>query len=411
MNLSYSARDILKKSVPMLNSRLSFSLLALFISAFVYKTDIISAGYLLVAGQLVQVFVVASSRFFVGINIKSNPNDIKIMLKNYLNILAFAIIWGIILTILLYIVSPFYTQDLITLKTINFLAFGIIPLSIYGCNCTVLETIQKARYVFIINIITSAINVALIFIFYTMVNDALLSIVWSLTISRIIAAFLSILPLIKYIEYLKLNFSYFKGFISIGINESFNSIISVGLMTILIWLLSGTMIESEIAKLYLYFNILNFIQVTAMAIVTSITVNYINNEKKFLAISTISIFIYICFYISFSPLISWIIFSDITYFWNVIICVLTVLLYLLAKNISNRIRYIKNNSKIAYISNISVGIVLLFVMLFNIHTAANILMLFLSGEAVSFLICLFFYQRYLKKYNRKSSFNLNCSAS
>lgn len=394
-HLLFCSSTILKKSIPMFKTRILLSLSSLIIAAVLYKINQADAAKFFLTTQLVQMFVVASSRFFIGINIKSSSDEIDVMLKNYANLLITSILWGLILTAILFSFLIFYKNDSEIITMVQILAIGIIPISIYSLNCTILETIQKSYYTFFLNIIAVGIHIIFIFVFYAMLNNILLALTWALTASRVILALLSTASLFKYIKIIPINFAYMKSVISIGAHQSLSAMFNVSLMVLLIWFLAELLLVEEMAKLSLYFSVLNFIIITGSAAVTAITVNNELTKEIYLGISLMVISAYSLLYAILSPAISLLMFGEISYFGHIILCMLVVYFNLFSSSLVNRIRYINDLSKVAYLFNIPVVITLLTSFYFNISTALEIVLMFLFGEALVFLITFICYKKSL----------------
>ncbi len=88
-------------------------------------------------------------------------------------------------------------------------------------------------------------------------------------------------------------------------------------------------------------------------------------------------------------------FGELIYWGHIIICVLVVSFNLFSSTLVNRIRFINNQAKVAYLFNLPVVITLSACYFLNISTAIDVVFLFLFGECLVFFITFICYKKTL----------------
>ena len=251
----------------------------------IYQFSNIDSGFFLLSTQFIQVFVVASHTFFIGINIKSEISNKKSTYNNYSWLLIISLIIGTLMTLMLLTSIHFYSNHEKTLSIVMTLSLGILPLCVYSVNCGVLESTNNEKYMIKVNLCSILVEVVSLIFLYLITHNLIFSIALSISITRMYMAIHSSIPLIKYLCLKRLNLNYIKDILCIGLYESITSASLVILMSVLIKHVSTLFYNNELSKFSVYMGIMNFLFVTGFSAVISLATNYNKDENFFLKTS------------------------------------------------------------------------------------------------------------------------------
>lgn len=269
----------------MFKSRVLIMAMQLITVVLIYQFSNIDSGFFLLSTQFIQVFVVASHTFFIGINIKSEISNKKSTYNNYSWLLIISLIIGTLMTLMLLTSIHFYSNHEKTLSIVMTLSLGILPLCVYSVNCGVLESTNNEKYMIKVNLCSILVEVVSLIFLYLITHNLIFSIALSISITRMYMAIHSSIPLIKYLCLKRLNLNYIKDILCIGLYESITSASLVILMSVLIKHVSTLFYNNELSKFSVYMGIMNFLFVTGFSAVISLATNYNKDENFFLKTS------------------------------------------------------------------------------------------------------------------------------
>ncbi|AWK40488.1 hypothetical protein GPY51_20805 [Photorhabdus laumondii subsp. laumondii] len=390
-------KGIILPSITMFKSRMLNMAMQLIITALIYQLSTDDAGFFLLSSQLVQIFVVASCTFFIGINIKSDIKNKNYTYENYTWLLITGTVIGLLITLISVVSIHYYSDHTVTKKIAWILSIGIIPLCIYSVNCAILESTKQERYMVKVNSFSILTNVFALIALYLFTGDLIFSIALAISISRAYMAISSSIPLIKFIKWKKVDLPYIKDIVNIGINEALTSTSLVILMSILIRFVSTLISNIELSKLFVYMGVMNYLFVTGFSAVISLAANYRSDENNFLNIAIGTNLFYLIIFSTVSPLISLMVFNTLTETIDIITCALVIFFDLISVSIINRIRSKSPNSKSVYLKVIPITTILVVTSTLISPTSFEILLIFVCSNILYTLISLIWYSLWKKK--------------
>lgn len=359
----------------MFKSRALNILTQMMMVVFIVKFSKEGSGAYLIASQLMQVFIVVSSTLFLGVNIKAGSSGFIFMRGQVLWLILVAAIIGFLFTFISLFLPCAFSYDVMTSDVFYILCLAIPALFIYSVCCYYLESTGKEKIIVKINLIGSLITLVVTLTLFLLGINIVKSAAISLTVSRFYMM-LHALPHSLFITNVKRpDFLYMKQIFKLGVRDSLTSAILVSIIYLITERSGELLSHGELTNLFAYFSVMNFFFVTGYSAV--ISMNRVSLKYDDFLIKSIGTNIfYLCIFILSSPLVSYVIFSDIGRFSVFILIAVAIFFDLLATTLLSRLRDHNERSITVFVKMIPFLMVYVFTLLTKNIDAFDIMMVF-----------------------------------
>lgn len=292
-------KKILKNSLPMMGTRALNMAMPVVDMIIVTNIFFLFSGSLLLASQLIQIFVVMASSMFVGVNIllpkmlTKNPKS-----HNACAPLIIGISLGILCTLLAPFLAVFSYDDTHAIYASIILAAGLIPLFGYSALITHLESLGFEKRLVCIGWYSNILNIIVSLFCVYFLENPVIAVCLGTTIVRtymFIHAF-AITHQLGHFNRKNIDRVYLSEIIRIGTPEAVSKIIFVAAMTFITGTVSTRLPATDFSLFSVVLSYMNFLLVISVALGISLSINFSKLKvfplELFIKTSFISSFIF-----------------------------------------------------------------------------------------------------------------------